>query len=62
MKKNITVAIMGCQVNGPGEAKNADVAVTGIGNRIFLYRNGELLRDVEEDKAEDALFDTIESL
>ena len=53
---------MGCQVNGPGEAKNADVAVTGIGNRIFLYRNGELLRDVEEDKAEDALFDTIESL
>ena len=62
LKKNITVAIMGCQVNGPGEAKNADVAVTGIGNRIFLYRNGELLRDVEEDKAEDALFDTIESL
>ncbi len=62
LNKNITVAIMGCQVNGPGEAKNADVAVTGIGNRIFLYRNGELLRDVAADEAEQALFDTIESL
>ena len=37
VNKDITVAIMGCQVNGPGEARNADVAITGIGNKVFLY-------------------------
>ena len=60
--KDITVAIMGCQVNGPGEAKNADVAVTGIGRKVFLYRHGELYRDVEADKAEEGLFALIEEI
>ena len=53
---------MGCQVNGPGEAKHADVAVTGIGNSTFIYKNGELLTKVTNDDAEKALFDTIEEL
>ncbi|MDD7270638.1 MAG: flavodoxin-dependent (E)-4-hydroxy-3-methylbut-2-enyl-diphosphate synthase [Spirochaetales bacterium] len=62
INKDITVAIMGCQVNGPGEAKHADVAVTGIGNSTFIYKNGELLTKVTNDDAEKALFDTIEEL
>ncbi len=60
--KDITVAIMGCQVNGPGEAKGADVAVTGIGNKAFLYLRGELYKEVDRDNAEAALFDAIDTL
>ena len=62
LNKDITVAIMGCQVNGPGEAKNADVAITGIGNSTFIYRNGELFKKVTFDDAEKVLFDLIEEL
>ncbi|MCQ2398768.1 MAG: flavodoxin-dependent (E)-4-hydroxy-3-methylbut-2-enyl-diphosphate synthase [Sphaerochaetaceae bacterium] len=53
--KNICVAIMGCQVNGPGEAKGADVAVTGIGNSVFLYRKGEIYRKVSAESAKEEL-------
>ncbi len=45
--KDVTVAIMGCQVNGPGEAKGADLAVAGIGNKVYLYKNGEIFKQVE---------------
>lgn len=60
--KDITVAIMGCQVNGPGEAKNADVAITGIGNKVFLYYQGELYKDVDEADGEEELFALIDRL
>ena len=65
VNKDITVAIMGCQVNGPGdpgEAKNADVAITGIGNKVFLYCRGQLYRDVDVNSAEDSLFDLIDEI
>ena len=60
--KDITVAIMGCQVNGPGEAKNADVAITGIGRKVFLYYQGQLYKDVELENAEESLFELIDRL
>ena len=62
INKDITVAIMGCQVNGPGEAKNADVAITGIGNSTFIYKNGELYKKVTFEDGEKALFDLIEEI
>ena len=62
LDKDITVAIMGCQVNGPGEAKNADVAITGIGNKVFLYLHGQLYGDVDVQNAEAELFDLIGKL
>lgn len=40
-KKNITFAVMGCVVNGPGEAKDADIALIGSGDRIIFYLNGK---------------------
>lgn len=58
--KNVTVAIMGCQVNGPGEAKGADLAVTGIGSKVYLYRNGEICKEVEASKAKDELLRAVE--
>lgn len=57
--RDLTVAIMGCQVNGPGEAKGADIAITGIGNAIFLYQGGELVRKVAPDEARDAFLEAV---
>ena len=55
--KDITVAVMGCSVNGPGEAHNADFAVTGNGRKIFLYVHGQLIETIEDEReAEEKLF------
>ena len=61
LDKDITVAIMGCQVNGPGEAKDADYALTGIGRKAFLYKKGKLYKEVTLESAEDELFEAIEN-
>ena len=61
LDKDITVAIMGCLVNGPGEAKGADYAVTGMKDRIYIYRKGVLVSSVSSEEAEDALFEVIQS-
>lgn len=60
LDKDITVAIMGCQVNGPGEAKEADFALTGIGRKAFLYKKGELYKEVDYSNAEKELLDAIQ--
>ncbi|MGE4454714.1 MAG: flavodoxin-dependent (E)-4-hydroxy-3-methylbut-2-enyl-diphosphate synthase [Sphaerochaeta sp.] len=58
--KDLTVAIMGCQVNGPGEAKAADLAITGLGNSIFLYEKGKLVKKVTQSEAKAAFLEAIE--
>lgn len=60
--KDITVAVMGCQVNGPGEAKNADVAITGIGKRVFLYKKGTIYKEIALQDAKQELFELINSI
>ncbi len=58
----ITVAVMGCSVNGPGEAHNADYAVTGNGRKVFIYRKGELYRTADNaDEAEALLFEALDN-
>ena len=57
--KDICVAIMGCQVNGPGEAKGADLAVTGIGNKVYLYRKGEIYKQIEAENAREELLKAV---
>ncbi len=57
--KDICVAIMGCQVNGPGEAKGADLAVTGIGNKVYLYRNGEIFKQIDAAHAREELLKAV---
>ena len=57
LDKDITVAVMGCSVNGPGEAHNADFAVTRNGRKIFLYVHGQLIETLEDEReAEEKLF------
>ena len=53
--KDLCVAIMGCQVNGPGEAKGADIAVSGIGNKVYLYKNGLIYKQIDYASAKDEL-------
>lgn len=57
--KDICVAIMGCQVNGPGEAKGADIAVTGIGNKVYLYMDGEIYREIDAASAREELLKAV---
>ncbi|MFP3089243.1 flavodoxin-dependent (E)-4-hydroxy-3-methylbut-2-enyl-diphosphate synthase [Treponema sp. TIM-1] len=46
LDKNITVAVMGCAVNGPGEARHADLGITGAGNQVLLFRHGKVIRTI----------------
>ncbi len=60
--KKITVAVMGCVVNGPGEASAADIGVAGGKGEGLLFRHGRVLRKVPEEKLADALMQEIEKL
>jgi len=58
--KDICVAVMGCQVNGPGEAKGADIAVSGVGNKVVLYRKGVIFKEINACEAKEELLKLIE--
>ena len=60
--KQITVAVMGCAVNGPGEAREADVGVAGGKGEGLLFRHGEIVRKVPEDQLAEALLEEIDKL
>ena len=47
---NITVAVMGCAVNGPGEAKGADIGIAGGIKEGLLFKKGEIIRKIPQDK------------
>jgi (E)-4-hydroxy-3-methylbut-2-enyl-diphosphate synthase len=49
LNKDIRVAIMGCAVNGPGEAKNADIGVAGGINEAILFKKGEIVRKIPQN-------------
>ncbi len=58
-KKNIKVAVMGCVVNGPGEAREADYGIAGGDKMGLIFKKGEILCKVSEDKLVDALIEEI---
>lgn len=60
--KPITVAVMGCVVNGPGEASAADVGIAGGQGEGLLFRKGEIVKKVPQDQLVDELFALIEQL
>nr|WP_330373326.1 flavodoxin-dependent (E)-4-hydroxy-3-methylbut-2-enyl-diphosphate synthase [Paeniclostridium sordellii] len=59
--KDITVAIMGCAVNGPGEAKEADIGIAGGKGEGLLFKKGEIIRKINGDKLVDELLAEIEN-
>lgn len=58
--KNIKVAVMGCVVNGPGEAREADFGIAGGDGCGLVFKKGEIIKKVCEDKLVDALIEEIE--
>lgn len=61
VNKNITVAIMGCAVNGPGEAKHADIAIAGGRNEGLLIKKGQIIEKIPQDKIVERLIKEIEN-
>lgn len=60
--RDVVVAVMGCAVNGPGEASEADVGVAGGKGRGVVYRKGEIVRSADEDELVAALLEELDSL
>ncbi|GAA0709604.1 flavodoxin-dependent (E)-4-hydroxy-3-methylbut-2-enyl-diphosphate synthase [Paraclostridium ghonii] len=58
--KNMTVAIMGCAVNGPGEAKEADIGIAGGKGEGLLFKKGEIIRKIKGDNLVEELLNEIE--
>ena len=49
VNKNLKVAVMGCVVNGPGEAKDADIGVAGSNNVAVLFKKGQIIKTLKEE-------------
>lgn len=62
VKKPLTVAVMGCVVNGPGEAREADIGIAGGKKKGLLFKKGSVVRSLKEKDLLDALMEEIESL
>ncbi len=61
-KKQIKVAVMGCAVNGPGEAREADIGIAGGDGCALIFKKGEIICKVDEKDAVDRLLEEIEKL
>ena len=59
---NIKVALMGCAVNGPGEAREADIGIAGGDGEGLLFKRGEIIRKIPEDKLIDTLIEQIREM
>lgn len=59
VNKTINVAIMGCAVNGPGEAKHADIGIAGGKGEAILFRHGEIIKKIKESEVYDVLVEEI---
>lgn len=62
VKKPLKVAIMGCVVNGPGEAKDADIGIAGGDGQALLFKKGRIERKIEEGKIVEILLDEIKKM
>ena len=62
INKSITVAVMGCAVNGPGEAREADIGIAGGKGEGLIFKHGEIIKKVKEENIIDALMEEIEKL
>lgn len=61
-KRSLKVAVMGCIVNGPGEARDADVGIAGGRSEAILFKKGEVIRKIPEDRVIEILLDEIKEL
>ena len=62
IQKNLTLAVMGCIVNGPGEAREADLGIAGGKNEFLLFKKGEIIRKIKQEEVVDAVLEEIEKM
>ncbi len=62
LDKNIKVAVMGCAVNGPGEAKEADIGIAGGKGEALLFKKGHIISKIPEDRIVEVLLSEIEKM
>lgn len=60
--KNIKVAVMGCVVNGPGEAREADIGIAGGNGEGLIFKKGQIVKKVKEEELVDELIEQIKSM
>jgi (E)-4-hydroxy-3-methylbut-2-enyl-diphosphate synthase len=49
-------------VNGPGEARHAELGITGAGEKVLIFRRGEVIRTVDADEADEAFREELEKI
>jgi len=62
LKKALNVAVMGCAVNGPGEARGADIGIAGGNGVGILIKKGQIIRKVKEAEMADALVEELQKM
>jgi (E)-4-hydroxy-3-methylbut-2-enyl-diphosphate synthase len=56
----VKISVLGCVVNGPGEAREADIGIAAGNGKGVIFKRGEMIRNVTEDEMVDALLEEIE--
>ncbi len=59
LKRPLKVAIMGCAVNGPGEAREADIGIAGAGKKAILFKKGKAIKTIPEEKIVQEILDEV---
>ena len=59
IKSDITVAVMGCAVNGPGEARGADIGIAGGIKEGLLFKKGKIIKKVKQEQIVETLKEEI---
>ena len=62
INKPIKVAVMGCAVNGPGEAREADIGIAGGDGCALIFKKGQIIKKVPESEVLDSLMEEIDKL
>jgi (E)-4-hydroxy-3-methylbut-2-enyl-diphosphate synthase len=62
LDRDITVAVMGCEVNGPTEAKDADLGITGAGDKVLIFKNGKIIKTIDAAYADKAFEEELQSI
>ena len=62
IKKPLVIAVMGCAVNGPGEARHADIGIAGAGKMAIIFKAGEVVRRVSHQQAAKVFLEEIDKL
>ena len=62
LNKDITVAVMGCVVNGPGEGRHADLGIAGTNDKVIIFKKGKIVQTVDAKDADKVFEEELNSL